>query len=151
MDELDAMIAQLNEVLQASEPLSARAHVVATMIRFLEAGRQVMSTRDEGPPVRRIAMILAVRDVARQEQDWVRAFLREETPSQNVLDTLHFYHARLAQIESISMMAIAYVGTDREQSDEASWLASTSGSLTVDFVADLAEQIAVLPSPRALS
>lgn len=151
MDAFDDMIAQLNEVLQASEPLSPRAHVVATMIRFAEAGRQVMSTRDDGPPVRRIAVILAVRDIARQEQDWVRGFLREETPSQEVLDSLHFYHARLAQIESISMMAIAYIGTDREQSEDASWLASTSGALTGDFISDLAEHIAVLPSPRASS
>lgn len=148
MGEMDETLGNLQIALDACEPMTPRAHVIATMMRFVEAANIALAETD-GPPVRRLEQLIAVRDVARYEQDWVREFLREEMPTQDMLDTLNYYHVHLAQIESATMIAVAYVGTDREQGDEASWWARTAGELTMQFVPDMAPLIGNLPAPKA--
>jgi hypothetical protein len=143
-ENLAEVRALLEQSLAAVQPMSPAAHVVATMLRFVEIAEGMMQT-DSGPPASRlIAQLLLARDVARSEQNWIQSVLRDETPGQSVLDALQHYHARLAQIEAQTMLAVAYVDTDREEPDGL-WWASTAGRTIPQFMADMARMIDRFP------
>jgi hypothetical protein len=88
-----------------------------------------------GLPLHNLAAILQIRDLARGEQRWIDEWLREADLDQSTLDAIHYYKVRLAQVEAVQMMAIAYVGTDREADpDTGAWWAHQAGATTAGLM-----------------
>lgn len=148
MNELDEMIQALELTIADSEPMSQRARVLTSMQRFVERGQRVLQSRERRePPLRQVAVVLELRDMARTEQTWIDSLMREEVFGDDHRDVLHFYKAHLAQVEATSMMSVAYIDTDKETTEEAGWWAETAGAQVVKTIA-LVEHLIGLPEQR---
>lgn len=73
--------AKLETALAQCEPLSPAAQVIAVGISFTEFIDAVLS----GAPALRIGHMLRARDLARIEQEWVQALLRDQSPPDDLL------------------------------------------------------------------
>lgn len=145
IEALSELGEQLQKIQRVTEPLTPRADLLHTLLRLVEAGKGVVAIAAGEPTIRRLAIVLGIRDIARQEQDRAATYLRYGDWPQHVRDVLQFYAVRLAQVEAQSMMAIAYIDTEREGPDGL-WWANAAGEGTMQFVADFAEFITTLPA-----
>ena len=138
----------LQQALDVTEPMSLRARILATAMNLVERSKRILESVDAGEkPLNQIAIMLETRDIARDGQRWVDELLRDEVPDDQILERLHFWKAHLAIVEVSSGMAIAYVGSDREDSREASWWARRGGEAVMQAAA-LAAEMMELPASR---
>ena len=139
----------VEQALERTEPMSLRARVLTTMLRFAERGeRMLASIAAKELPYLQFAIVLDIRDMARREQQWVTDLLRDEVPTPEVEQRLVLYRQVQAMVEATSMMAVAYVGSDREDSAEAGWWGHRAGQL-VPTILGLAPEMMALPSDKA--
>lgn len=135
--------------LARTEPMSLRARVLTTLLRFLDRGEGMTeSIAAKELPYRQLAIVIEVRDMARREQQWVTDILRDQTPPPEVEKRLLLYRQVQAATEATSMMALAYIGSDREDSDDAQWWAHRAGEL-VPTLLGLAGEMLELPADKA--
>jgi hypothetical protein len=142
-DVLTTYIAVLGAKVAEGRPMSMRTNVLSSLQRITERAQRFLAAPDD-TPLRRLGIALELRDLSRSEQQWVDALLRDETPEQGVIDLLHLYKSRLAVLEATTMIAMAYVGSDREDDDEAGWWAHRAGEVIME-VASLAPALMELP------
>jgi hypothetical protein len=147
-EELQRYREVVEEALERTEPMSLRARVFATLLRFAERGERMLeSLRAKELPYMQIAIVIEVRDMARKEQQWVTDLLRDESPSAEIEKRLLLYRQIQAVTEATSMIAIAYIGSDKEDSAEALWWARRAGAL-VPTLLGIAPEMLALPSDK---
>jgi len=101
-------------------------------------------------PMRNVAGMLRCRDMARTEQLAIDGWLEDERLSASERDILYFYKFHLARIESTTMNAIGYVGTDREGDDATGgWWGEQSGKAIMELIG-VGPQLFKLPSDSDL-
>lgn len=144
-DSLEYYISVLEDAIAKTQPMSQRARVFTSLQRFAERAVRVQEAARamDGPGFRMVAPILELRDMARTEQSWVDALLRDEEFSQDHTDRLLLYKMMLAVVESTTIMAVAYIGSDREDSEDATWWSHNAGVV-------MAKTLAVVPQMLAL-
>ena len=139
----------VEQALERTEPMSLRARVLTTLLRFAERGERVFaSIKANELPYIQIANVIEVRDMTRKEQQWVTGLLRDEVPPPEVEKRLLLYRQMLAVTEAASMMALAYIGSDKEDSPEAQWWARRAGAL-VPTLLGVAPEMMALPADKA--
>ena len=149
ISSLQAMVDVLEQVLVGAAPTSLRWRVLLSLQRFSERGVRVLRFRAAGaPPIRSIAAMIEMRDLVRQEERWLRSEMAKVDLSPNQTDTLEFYRAHLVQVGITSELAMAYVGSDREDSADAQWWARRAGELVGETIA-LAPMMLSLPTDNA--
>jgi hypothetical protein len=142
---LQEMIETLDLVLSQSAPGSIRARGVASLQRFSERGQRLLRVQAAGAkPLRVLAAGIELRDLAREEERWIEQVLASHSLSSTQVDVLLFYKAHLVQIGITTEMAIAYVGSEREEPDGL-WWAQRAGALIGDTIG-LAPMLIELPS-----
>lgn len=147
-DTLQDMMDTLDLVLAKSEAGSIRARAVASLHRFAERGQRVLQAQAAGvKPLRVLASAMELRDLSREEERWIDEVLASNPLSPPQIEVLLFYKAHLVQIETTTEMAIAYVGSDKEN-ETGVWWARRSGELIGETIA-LAPTLVTLPSERS--
>jgi hypothetical protein len=145
LGEMRSVVLQLQAL---TNPDSPRARGLHGVLRLCEVGAWVLAAAGRGEmPLRLLSRALELRDLAQVEQLWIDSTSRAIELGQDELDVLRLYKARWVQLEISTEMAIAYVGTDRENSNEASWWANRAGATIGDLVA-MAPSLGSLPGSR---
>lgn len=136
--------AVIGEAISLAKPGSPRHHVLGTILEMAKRAAEITTMNRTGAsPLEMLNVMLNVRDLAREEQQWAQNMALEFAGDADSRDALRFYRVHLAQIEASSNHSIAYVGSDREESEEASWWAEWAGQLVMRTLA-LAPQLMVL-------
>jgi hypothetical protein len=147
------LLNNLEYVIARTVHMTPRARVLTTLVRMVQAYDHMVEARN-GPAagVRMIAIILEIRDMARAEQAYVDGLFRDDTPPEAVANALRFVKGQFAIIEAATMNAIAYIGSDRQESQEATWWATWAGEAVglacahvIDVALELPETVDPLP------
>lgn len=148
LETLGEMRTVVMDLQAMTDPDSVRARGLHGVLRLCEVGGWVLMAAERGEvPLRLLSRSLELRDLAKEEQRWIDSIERATQLDDGQLDVLQLYKARWAQLEVSTGMAIAYVGTDREEGDEASWWANRAGATIGDLVA-MAPSLGTLPGSR---
>jgi len=139
----------LEEAIARAKPLSQRARVLTSLQRFAERAQRVFEVRKEPdvPGFRQVAVMLEVRDMVRQEEAWIASLLRDEEFPQEHEDLLLAYRMMLAVVESTTTVSIGYIGSEKEDSDEAGWWGRRAGAVLMETLA-LVPALNQLPEDR---
>jgi len=132
--------------LKTTAANSPRMKAIDSLIRFCRNAIAVLDRQDMGDlPLRTVAIVLEARDQARAEQRWIDEWIAFEKLDQGVLDAVQFYKMQLARVEATSMVAISFIGTDRE-ADPATggWWSQIAGKAVVDVIG-VAPMLVALP------
>lgn len=128
--------AVIGEAISLAKPGSPRRHVLETILEMTQRTSEITTMNEAGVnPLEMLDVMLSVRDLAREEQQWVNTVAPEVSGESDARYALRFYRVHLAQVEASSNLSIAYVGSDREESEEAGWWAQWAGQLVMRTLA----------------
>lgn len=147
--DLSGYIAVLEDAITRAKPMSQRARVLTSLQRFAERAQRTFDVRNQPtvPGFRLVAGMLEVRDMVRQEQAWIDSLLRDEEFSRDHEDLLLAYKMMLAVVESTTIISVGYIGSEKEDSDEAGWWGRRAGAVLMQTLA-LVPSLNELPEDR---
>jgi hypothetical protein len=145
ISSLNELQTAIQHVLEGLAPGSSKARILTTMLRMAERGERALRLRAPGiPPLRLIAAMIELRDLAREEQAWIDGLLARQRLAEQETDPLLFYKAHLVQLETATDISVAYIGSDREGGEEANWWTLRAAHLLIEVLA-LAPMLAAAP------
>ncbi|MDP3984721.1 MAG: hypothetical protein Q8Q52_06950 [Acidimicrobiia bacterium] len=138
----------LETAILRTEPLSQRARVLTSLQRFAErAIRATSSVANDEPGYRRVSQMLEVREMVRREQAWIDSLLKDEIFEPAHEDLLLLYKMMLAVTESTTVVAVGFIGSDKEGSAEGRWWAFRAGEVLAQTLG-LVPELMALPEDR---